>query len=189
MRGARRACLVAMLCLLALIGAGRARAVGFGFETLPASGELAAAAGAKVGWGYQITNPTGDRWLSFDALDAGVFSLGTPDASLFDFPILAPGASLDVPYDGTHGLFAFTWSVLAPPGSVNQGVFTLAASWYDADPLAGGALLESADDATAAYRVRVVPEPGTGLLLGAGLAAFAAARRGCGRPPSRSPRA
>jgi len=166
-----------MLCLWALLGAGRAHAVGFGFETLPASGELAAAAGAKVGWGYQISNPTRDRWLSLDTLDSGVFTFGTPDASLFDFPILAPGVSLDIPYDGTHGLFAFTWSALAPPGSVNQGLFTLAASWYDGNPLAGGAFLESADDATASYRVQVVPEPGTGLLLGGGLAAFAASCR------------
>lgn len=178
MRGAKRACLVAIVCLWALLDASRVRAVGFGFETLPASGELDAAAGAKVGWGYQITNPSGDRWLALDALDSGVFALGTPDASLFDFPILAPGASLDVPYDGTHGLFAFTWSALAPPGSVNQGLFTLAASWYGGDPLAGGAFLEAADDASAGYRVRVVPEPGSGLLLGAGFAAFAAARRG-----------
>ena len=187
MRGAGRACLVAILCLLALLDAGRARAVGFGFETLPANGELAAAAGATVGWGYEITNPSGDRWLSVDSLDSNVFALGTPDASLFDFPILAPGASLDVPFDGTHGLFAFTWSALVPPGSVNQGLFRLAGSWYDGDPLAGGAFLESADDASAPYRVTVVFEPGSGLLLGAGLAAFAASRRGrVSRFPARS---
>jgi len=186
MRGAQRACLVAVLCLLALLDAGRARAVGFGFETLPANGELDAAAGATVGWGYQITNPSSDRWLSVDALDSGVFAMGTPDASLFDFPILAPGASLDVPFDGTHGLFAFTWSALVPPGSVNQGLFRLAGSWYDGDPLAGGAFLEAADDASAPYRVTVVPEPGSGLLLGGGLAAFAASRRGrVPNPPAR----
>ena len=177
MRSPSRASLVACLCLLAWLAAGRAQALSFGFETLPADGQLQAAPGATVGWGYRITNGSADRWLALAALDAGVFSLGTPDASLVDFPILAPDTSLEVPYDGTSGLFAFRWSASAPPGFTNQGVFTLSADWYSGDPLAGGAFLEAADDASSPYRVSVIPEPGSGLLLGCSLAAFAAARR------------
>lgn len=178
MRSPSSTLFVACLCLLALLGAGPAQALGFGFETLPANGEIDAAPGATVGWGYQITNTASDRWLVIQALDAGVFSQGTPDASLFDFPILAPGTSLDVPYDGASGLFAFRWSAAAPPGFTNQGHFTLAADWYDGNPFAGGSFIEAADDATAPYRVSVIPEPGSGLLLGLGLVAFAVARRG-----------
>ncbi len=167
------ACSVVALALTLSLGAGPARALGFTFDTLPADGEIVAAAGETVGFGYQITNTSLDRWLVLAALDAGVFGQGTPDAGLFDFPILAPGTSITVPYDGSSGLFAFTWSPFAPAGFVNQGLFTLAADWFDADPFSDGTHLEAADDASASYRLAVVPEPGTGLLLGIGLAAMA----------------
>lgn len=176
----RRSIVLACACLALAsnLGAGPARALGFGFDTLPSSGEIVSAAGTHVGFGYQISNTALDRWLVLAALDAGVFGQGTPDASPFDFPILAPGTSVVVPYDGVNGLFAFTWSPLAPAGFVNQGSFTLAADWFDGDPFSGGAYLEAADDATAAYRLAVVPEPGTGVLIGLGLVAVTGLRRG-----------
>ena len=154
-----------------------ARALGFVFETLPAGGAITAEAGATVGWGYRITNPTSDRWLAISALDAGLFEYGTPDAGLFDFPVLAPGAVREITYDGANGLFAFAWSPVAPSGFANLGTFVLAADWFDGDPLAAGAFLEAADDVSAGYRTAIVPEPAAATLLAAGLVGLAAARR------------
>jgi hypothetical protein len=162
---------------LAAAFAAPAVAVPFGFETLPQNGVVNGGAGATVGWGYRITNPTTDRWLALASLDAGTFLDGTPEASLFDFPILAPGSSLDVLFDGIHGLFAFTWSSSAPAGATNSGVFEASADWYDGDPFAGGSFLEVADLASVPYSTQLVPEASCGLLLAAGLGAIAARRR------------
>jgi hypothetical protein len=173
-----RAIVSKALCagVVALLAAD-ARALGFVFDTLPAGGEITAEAGATVGWGYRITNPTSDRWLAISALDAGFFEHGSPDAGLFDFPVLAPGALREIVYDGAHGLFAFSWSPLAPAGFANLGTFVLAADWFDGDPLAAGALLEAADVVSAGYRTAIVPEPAAATLLAAGLVGLVAVRR------------
>lgn len=177
----RLPCLLGMAglwTLLVLLDASNAHALGFGFETLPVGGQIVASPGETVGWGYRISNPALDRWLVPTSLDAGAFADGAPDASPFDFPIVAPGASIEVTYDGSSGLFAFTWSTLAPPGFSNEGVFTLAADWYDGDPFAGGTFLEPASDTSAPYRVSVAPEAGTGVLVALGTSVLVMARRG-----------
>lgn len=168
----------ALVALVYLCAAVEAHALGFGFATLPADGAIGAAAGEATGWGYRVTNPSAERWLALAALDAGSFTQGLPDAGLFDFPVLAPGEVREVAYDGVSGLYGFRWSMSAAAGSVNAGQFVLAADWFAGDPLANGVYLEAADDALAAYRVAVIPEPGVALMTCAGLAGIAASRRG-----------
>ena len=156
---------------LALFAGPAAHAASFTFATLPATGVLSGAPGDTLGFGYFVENPSATDWLVITSLDAGTFLDGTPDASLFDFPVLAPGASLTTAFvAGTSGLFAFTWDAAAPLGSTNAGSFVLGAEWWSGDPLSGGVFLSLATPASAAYQVSVVPEPAAALLVAASLA-------------------
>lgn len=168
--------------MLAILSVGLALAVApavyadsFTFGTLPPSGAITGTPGSTVGWGYTITNQSANYWLMVTGLSADVFLYGTPNSFVFDFPILAPGATLTVPYDplGPFGLFEFTWDPTAPIGFTNTGTFTVSAEFWTDDPFAGGAFFDSAADQSAAYSVTVVPEPSTFLLLATGLAGLA----------------
>jgi hypothetical protein len=157
-----------------------AGAAPLGFTLLPGA-RVEGPAGSTVGWGYQVSNDSDTEWLLIDDLTADGFQHASPSV-LFDFPVLAPGQIATLAWQpGLAGLFEITWTPGAPIGFVNTGVFTLSASRYDADPLAGGALLGLADPATQAYQASVttrsepppttVPEPGTLALVAAGLVA------------------
>jgi hypothetical protein len=170
------AMVMVMAFALSLFGAATAQAEPFTFALLPASGEIAGVPGSTIGWGYTLSNP-GDDWLVITGLDADAFTSASPDASIFDFPILAPGTTVTMPYDAIafRGLFQITWDLNAPPGTVNVGTFVLHADFFDGDPFAGGLFLAAADDQSAAYRASVettavVPEPGTLILCLTGLA-------------------
>ena len=140
----------------------------FTFTLLPASGEVSGLPGATIGWGYELTNTSLTDWLVLSSLNEDPIVNATPDSSLFDFPILAPGETRSVAYDPAtlSGLFQLTWDALAPEGFINTGLFVLSAEFWDADPFAGGSFLAFADDQSAAYKASVasVPEP-TSLLL------------------------
>lgn len=146
----------------------------FTFATIPASGNLSGPAGSTVGWGYTITNDSPSLWLSTTDISADVFQFGTP-LSLFDFPILPPGAAATVSFDPERGfgLYQLTWDANAPAGFVNSGIFDVTADWYDGDPLSGG-IYSSTQEQTAPYSATVtatasVPEPATLAMLLCGL--------------------
>lgn len=170
--------LILVTAMILLLGGQSAYAIpDWSFGLLPASGNVSGPAGSTVGWGYEITNPDTDNWLSVWGLSADLFQNGSP-MSLFDFPSLAPGASVTVPYDEVNGfgLYQLTWDVTAPDGFVNSGTFILSADWYNGDPLleVGSWIIGDAPDQAAAYTATVtsaaVPEPSTWLLLVSGLA-------------------
>jgi hypothetical protein len=147
-----------------------ANADSFTFATIPASGDVSGPAGSTVGWGYSLANDSSTLWLSTTEIDAGLFQFGTP-VSLFDFPILAPGATVTVSFDlaqGT-GLYQLTWDPSAPAGFINSGSFDVTADWYDGDPLNGGLFTSTQDQATpysaTVTSVSAVPEPSTLVLL------------------------
>jgi hypothetical protein len=155
----------------------------FTFSTLPGTGNVAGPAGSTVGWGYSLSNQSLTDWLVTTAISAGTFLYGTPSA-IFDFPILAPGATISVPFSavGGLGLYQLTWSATAPGGFVNSGTFDLSAEWWNGDPLAGGSFVTNAADQTAAYTATVtaLPVPSTLLLMAVGLAAMCLKRQTVG---------
>jgi hypothetical protein len=141
------------------------------FSLLPDDGSISGAPGETVGWGYSMENQSTTHWLVTAGLVPGSFQFGTPDL-IFDFPILAPGASLTVPFDAaaSEGLMGLTWDASAPLGAVESGSFELSAEWWNGDPLAGGQFAFGADPLSQSYQATaVVPEPGSGALLGLAL--------------------
>ncbi len=162
--------LVIILLAISIFGGSlSAAADSYSFSTLPAGGDVSAAAGDTAGWGYSITNNSASQWLVITNLIADPFVDGFADASLFDFPIVAPGQKDSVPYDPSSftGLYAFTWDASAPSTDSNSGKFTLQGEWWSDDPFAGGAFLQDAEDESASFSVTVVssvqpvPEPAT----------------------------
>ncbi|HYR85429.1 MAG TPA: hypothetical protein VE422_15185 [Terriglobia bacterium] len=162
-----------------LICSSAAYADPFTFDTLPASGDVAGPAGSTAGWGYSVTNTSLTDWLVLTSVTAGAFLNGTP-ASLFDFPIVAPGTTATVAFDvlAGFGLYQLTWDPTAPAGFVNSGTFVLSAEWWNGDPGTNGSFLTLADDQSAPYTATVtapvtaLPAPSTLLLMAGGLAAM-----------------
>src|SRR4051794_28174671 len=94
------------------------------FSLLPNSGRITGAPNETVGWGYSIENQSSSLWLVPSGLAPGSFQFGTPEL-LFDFPILAPGSHVNVPFNAAAltGLLALTWDASAPGGAVESGNF------------------------------------------------------------------
>lgn len=164
---------IASAALLLSSALAHADSFSFSFATTPADGAISGAAGATIGWGYTISNLDPDHWLLPTALNSDLFQLASPNAFLFDFPALAPGATISESYSpGLAGLFELTWDPTAPAGFTNAGTFILSADFYDGDPFAGGNFLLSGSDQIAPYTATVtaspvtdVPEPSTTTML------------------------
>ena len=176
--------LVLILCLSALAASA---AELYNFSLLPPDGAVQGAPGSTLGWGYTLQNQSSSFWLMPTELNAGTFLEATPTL-LFDFPILAPGASVTANFDpaSSTGLYQMTWDATVRPGFVNAGIFDLGAEWWSGNPLAGGQFVSDAPVESADYRATVtgaaVPEPGTIGLIAIGLSGLlAVARRRFGR--------
>lgn len=141
----------------------------YNFNSLPADGNIAGSPGETIGWGYSLQNQSSALWLVTTELNSSGFLNSTPKL-IFDFPAVAPGASVTLPYDPSSGagLYEMTWAASAPLGFVNSGTFDLSAQWWSGDPLPGGSLVSSALDAFQSYSATVTPEPSS-----IGLAGFA----------------
>lgn len=157
-------CLITSFSLKVAIGAPIDTYV---FTTVPADGLVQGPPGSTVGWGYSITNESPVNWLVTTELNAGLFVQGTPDSSVFDFPIVAPGQTVTQIFDPANatGLYAFTWDATAQLGISNIGFFALGADWWNGDPASGATFLSSAPvqntsyDATETIVSANAPEP------------------------------
>jgi hypothetical protein len=72
------------------------------FSLLPSDGNVSGPAGSLVGWGYSLTNDSTSDWFLATNLNSDSFSNGTP-MLLFDFPEVAPGATVTEPNHVTSG--------------------------------------------------------------------------------------
>ena len=83
---------IILVCCTLLVLSTAVYADPFTFSMLPGDGNISGTSGSTIGWGYTITNLS-TNWLLTTNLSADLFLNGTANA-LFDFPILAPGATL-----------------------------------------------------------------------------------------------
>jgi hypothetical protein len=97
--------------------------------------DVSGPAGTTVGWGFSITNTSSTDFLDISGIDSDLFLAtdGTPDASIFLFPNLAPGQSVTQLYDpvGGLGLFQFTWNLGLATGTTETGQFRLFGAFCD----------------------------------------------------------
>jgi PEP-CTERM motif len=178
--------LIVCLAVAAWLGCapGPVHANPFTFSVTPAGGAVSGEPGSTIGWGYTLLNPSLTDWLMLTAVSADVFEhVVLADAGIFDYPILAPGASVSMPWAmGSAGLYEITWDVQAPLGFTQPGSFIVGGEWWSGDPgQSGAAFLQLATDQTAAYSATVaapaaVPEPSTLLLMTSALALLSLAR-------------
>jgi hypothetical protein len=150
-----------------------ARADSLSFTTEPNPGNVSGIAGSTVGWGYSITNNSMSNYLDLTGIDSDLFLAtdGTPDASIFDFPVLAPLQTITEQYDPANfiGLFQFTWNPGVPVGTTETGQFTVYAQFCDAPDLSHcGSTVSASADYTATVISNFpasVPETSSFLLL------------------------
>jgi len=142
----------------------------------PAGGGVSGLPGETVGWGYALVNTDSSNWFVPTLLNASSFSLGSPDASYFDFPVLAPGATANASFDALlhTGLYGVQLFPFVLPGQRDSGFFTLSGEWWSGDPLAGGTFLQVSDAVQVALTLDVagvaaLPLPGSLPLLALGL--------------------
>ena len=155
--------------VLMLFAANAVRADGVLFSAVPA--DISGAPGSTIGWGYSITNNTTD-WVETTDLQQGLFQNGTFSA-LFDFPVIAPGASVTESFVFTNGagtdtgLAEFAWDANAPAGFVNNGFFVLSYELFSGDPILDQNTIDlgPGTDISTPYSVTVsstaIPEPGS----------------------------
>jgi hypothetical protein len=160
LQGLLRACVLWIGLGMAAVAGAAPLTVSFSLE--PASGAIQGQAGQTVGWGYKLVNEDADRWFVPTALSASSFSIGTPDASFFDFPILAPSQVASMAFDATAhtGLYGFAISPFALVGQSNAGSFTLVGEWWAGDPFADGVFLFESEAFVADFVVSVIGTPG-----------------------------
>lgn len=181
--GSQRLC---GIMLFTILFAATSYADTFTFSTIPPSGNIAGEAGSTLGWGYSVTNDSLTQWLVFNSVSVdGQFFNGTPNAGVFDYPFVAPNTTITTAYDGTNGLYEFTWDAGAPAGSFNSGNFVLSAEWWSGNPfdeVAPGEFLDSIPDFSVPYSVSVpascnctpVPETSSFQTLACGIAGIGA---------------
>jgi hypothetical protein len=104
-----------------------------------------------------------------------LFLHAAPEA-IFDFPDVAPGATVTALYDPVSpaGLYQIVWDQNAPAGFVNSGTFALEAQWWSGDPLGNGQFVASAPTANQPYSTATaaVLEPGSGSILALSILMF-----------------
>src|SRR5688572_12626597 len=122
---------VMSICVVfaAVMGAAPAEASPI-FTLLPGAGSAVASPGDTVGWGYEIINDDPANWLVISSFNSDAFQYGSLNDFIFDYPIVAPGATITMPYlAGLQGLAEFAWDVTAPAGFTNSGAFTIGAEF------------------------------------------------------------
>ena len=153
---------VGIASIIALCSAVGLRADSVTFSLLPPNGNVSGTAASLVGWGYSLTNNSSADWFVSTNLSSDSFANGTPTL-LFDFPSLAPGATVTEPFDAVNstGLYELLWDSSAPGGFTNSGNFVLSGQWWTGDPSRTGTYLADATDVALPYEATVTPSTST----------------------------
>jgi hypothetical protein len=150
-----------VLALLACASVSRADTIDGVTFTL-VSADLTGSPGSALTWQYDVTNNSGGT-ISANSINAGNFTAGTPDGSVFDyfnfFAGIADGTSLVGP------LYAFTADP-GTPNSFNSGIFDLNVS------LADGTVIDLSSNYSATISTAPVPESSVSLLLLVGISSL-----------------
>lgn len=179
MKSRNFAALAALLLCMLWSALAQAAPFTFTFGALPSSGAVTGLPGQTVGWGYALVNTDTLNWFVPTQLSASSFNTGTPDASYFDFPVLAPGASISTAFDAVAhaGLYGLDLYPFVTATQSDSGQFSLSGEWWSGDPLAGGVFLQAADALLAPLSVEIgiaaIPLPGSLPLLALGLSLLA----------------
>jgi hypothetical protein len=157
------------------------------FQLLPAAGSLSGSPGSTVGWGFSLTNMTGDFLVVADSsfCDGGqnpVTATCSPHLGVYsdivagNATVLAPGSKLTKAFDlsSSSGLGSYSIWSSAAPGQTDTGSLFLVYDVFDSDPFSGSATQIGGDQIVSAparvtvkATVTAVPEPA--LLLQSGL--------------------
>jgi len=156
--------------------------------------DVSGPAGTTVGWGYSITNNSTSDYLDISGIDSDLFLAtdGTPGASIFNFPNVAPGATVMQVYEPVDnlGLFQFTWNLGLATGTTETGYFTLYGAFCDPSDIycVDDGDVPSGTLATAGYSATVspsgvvtTPEPRSVCLLLAGIGLLFVMRKRIGQ--------
>lgn len=152
----------------------------------PFGGAISGTPGSTIGWGYSITNDSASDWVVISGSSfTTAATWGTyDDYFLTNFLMLAPSESFSQVFSEvlTEGLGSFTIDPLALAGWTAIGTIDLTYDLYDGDPMDTGNWLSSATayadaSVTVSGGAPAVPEPGTILLVGSGLAGLLGMRR------------
>lgn len=169
MRHSLRFAGVALLAILFFAPAARADSINL---TLLPTPFIGGPAGSTIGWGYQLSaDPSNTHTYVFFNIFTDPFLVAAPNTAIFDFPIVASGQTITVPYvPGVQGLFEITWPANAPVGFTEVGLvfldFHLCADLADFNTCTSSGTLAHNYVAT----VTPIPEPASVLLFATGLA-------------------
>jgi hypothetical protein len=86
----------------------------YNFSLFPLTGAVQGGPGSAVGWGYALQNQGNSFWLVTTDLNSDTILNATPTL-LFDFPVLAPGASKPEGFDP-----ASSTGLYQPPGMLQR---------------------------------------------------------------------
>jgi hypothetical protein len=172
--------------LIIILGAFAVAGFAQTLTVLPAV-QITGTPGSTIGWGYSITdNSTTDDLEPF-SLSLPAFPGNLDPNAIFDYPVIAPGQTVTETFSTTAlngpctALPCGLYDVFIPLGTAPEtvsGIFTIQSEYINA---ATGADDGAAPNMTGPYSLAVIagtttPEPGTLLLLAAGVTAVFARR-------------
>ncbi len=160
-------------------------------EAIPGGGAVSAGPGDVAGWGFTLTNTTTDWVVLNDSFFTGSTVFGNymdylvlPGAPLYEAGPAPENSTVMQTWDGTTspplGLGEFDLNQIVPPGTLISGQIGVDYTLFSQDPNSptfDPASFVSSGQFFTPVTVFVAPEPGSVLLIGAGLLGLGLARR------------
>lgn len=156
------------------------------FSLLPETGSLSGDPGSTVGWGFSLTNGTGDFLVVANSsfCDGGqnpVAGTCAPHLGVYsdtvagNATVLAPGSTMTQAFDlkSASGLGSYSIWSSAAPGQTDTGSLSLVYDLFDSNPFTGSAtqiggdqMVSASAQVTVEAAATAVPEPALPLISG-----------------------